>query len=307
MELRPRLAFSFLLAALVGFSCGRAEAQPKNVPDVKLGLVLAKTNGNLVIQAVLGQAVYDAGLRPRQIIKQIDGRSTDDLSVEQAVEAVKGPVGSRLTLTIVKPGQSKPVEIEITRGPYITLKSVTDRVIEGGIGVIGIRSFEMDCGSKVATILESFRNKQLKGLVLDLRDNGGGYLQGTMAVANLLLDKKCVLWITKRNGREETEHSTPVHGWDGPIAVLVNEATASGAEILASALQLNGRAKVVGQRTSGHASISTRSATGSVVKIGEYYNSRRQAIDGHGVTPDIALDVNLSEDVTLSRATTVLK
>ena len=151
-----RLAFSFLLAAFVGFSCGRAEAQPKNVPDVKLGLVLAKTNGNLVIQAVLGQAVHDAGLRPRQIIKQIDGRSTEDLTVEQAVEAVKGPVGNRLTLTIVKPGQSKPAEIEITRGPYITLKSVTNRIIEGGIGVIGIRSFEMDCGSKVATILESF-------------------------------------------------------------------------------------------------------------------------------------------------------
>jgi carboxyl-terminal processing protease len=283
--------------------------QAANKPsDIRFGIVLVKTNGNLAISSVMGQAAYDAGLRPRQIIKQIDGHSTADMTVEQGVQAMKGAAGSKVDLEIIKPGQASPAHVQLTRSVFVPLKSVTDRIIDSNIGVLTVRMLELDSGANVRKALDNFKEKEVKAIILDLRDNGGGYLKSAQDIASLFLDKACILWISKYKDREQIEHSNPENVWTAPVLVLVNGGTGSGAEILASSLQLNGRARIVGEKTAGHASINSKpNAAAAPIKVGTFLNAKREELDGKGVQPDVVIETTAPDETVLARAAEIFK
>jgi carboxyl-terminal processing protease len=284
-----------------------AQSPPSKGPDLRFGIVLGKTNGNLVVTGVVGQAAYDAGVRPRQTIEQIAGQPTATMTVEQAIQSMKGPAGAKLELQVIKPGKTLPERIELTRSIYVPLKTVTGTIIDRNVGVVTIRSLELDSGSQVRRALQNFNEQGVKSLIVDLRDNGGGYLQAAADVANLFLDQRCILWITKYSDREQIEHSTPANVWRGPVLIVVNEATASGAELVASSLQCAGRAKVAGRKTMGHAVTRARLGGGAPVVVGVFCNAKRDSLNGKGVQPDVVIDTDSSDDAVISRATLILK
>jgi len=249
-----------------------------------------------VVSPIEDTPAYRAGVKAGDAILQIDGKSTKNITIMEAVKKLRGPKGTDVTITIMREDNPKLQDIKITRD-IIQIRSVRSKVLEDGIGYVRVSSFQertADDLGKALTDVEG-KAKPLKGLVLDLRNNPGGLLNQAVQVSDLFLKKGTIV---STRGRVKSVESSAAARDDGneptcAIVVLVNEGTASAAEIVAGALQDNGRALVLGTQTFGKGSVQTVIPLddGSALKLttAKYYTPKGRSIQAEGIQPDIVV------------------
>ncbi len=262
-----------------------------------IGIEITTRDGVLAVVApVEGTPACKAGLMAGDRIIRIGDRSTKDITLMEAVKMIRGPKGTDVNLTILREGVEKPLDFTITRD-VIPLISVRHHFLTPDIGYLRISSFQNNTLPDTIAALEKMeKGRNLEGLVMDLRNNPGGLLTQAMEVSDLFIDEGVI--VTTR-GRDTSQDITSRAHRDSkrrlyPIIVLVNGGSASGAEIVAGALQDNNRALVLGTRTFGKGSVQTilSLSDGSGIRLttAKYYTPSGKSIQSSGIIPDIELE-----------------
>ena len=237
-----------------------------------------RNNKVIVIAPFAGTPAYRAGIHPGDIIVAVDGKATDNMSTSDVADLLKGPKGTTVHITILREGSDKPLEFAVVRDEIPRYSVDLHFLIRPGIGYMHIAQFNETTDKEVQDALDSFnQNGELKGLILDLRQNPGGLLNEGVGVADKFLHKGQL--IVSHHGRSSPERRyTAMHGNGGhdyPLVVLVNRGTASAAEIVAGAIQDHDRGLVVGETTFGKGLVQTvyplSNDTGLALTTAKYY------------------------------------
>ena len=262
-----------------------------------LGLEVITVDGAMRVVAPIDDTPADrGGIKAGDIIVRIDGKPVTQENVTEAVTLLRGKVGTAVTLSVLHEGATLPVEIKLTR-EQIRVASVRARWVESGYAYLRIAQFQEDTGAEVKRKLARLREKSeaLKGVVLDLRSNPGGLLTSAVEISDDFLDSGIIV-TTKGRLKESDLNFSATRGdlSDGaPMVVLVDNGTASAAEIVAGALKDNHRALIMGRRTFGKGSVQTVLPLDDTHAIklttARYYTPSGVSIQAEGIHPDIEL------------------
>jgi carboxyl-terminal processing protease len=266
--------------------------------------VTLEDNKLLVISPIEDTPADIAGVKAGDIIVKIDGTSVLSDNLSEAVKRMRGDIGSKITLTVVREGANNPLDIEITRD-IIQLASVRSKDLgEPGFAYMRISSFQSGTATSLRNKIEKYTQEHgdISGFVLDLRNNPGGILLGAIDVSDLFLSSGTIVQTHGRLDDSESSYSasTPDLINGAPMVVLVNGGSASASEIVAGALQDHHRAIIIGTQTFGKGSVQTISPVGegSALKIttARYYTPSGRSIQETGISPDI-----VSEEVEIAK------
>jgi carboxyl-terminal processing protease len=275
-----------------------------------------KTNQLIVVSTLDGSPAKASGLSGGDAIVKVNDESTSGWSIEKAVSKIRGKKGTTVKLTVIR-GEEAPRDISITRST-ITDPSVKSEITADNIGIMRISRFgESDTARLATQAAQDFKAKGVKGVVVDLRGNGGGYLVAAQEIASLWLKDKVV--VTERTGGKITDtlRSSPDQAVLAgiPTVVLVDGGSASASEILAGALSDNGAAKLVGEQTFGKGSVQTiddiLSGGQLKVTIAKWYTPNGKNINKEGIKPDVVIaptadDIAQQNDIQKSKALQML-
>lgn len=260
-----------------------------------------------VISPIEDTPAYNAGIIARDRIIKVDGQPTRDL--RKAVKMMRGPKGTKVVVTIMREGVKKPLEFELIRD-VIPIKSVKSINMKPGYGYIRLSNFTGTTTDELQKELEKMENAEipLRGLILDLRNNGGGLLNQSIKVADLFLDEGAILSIKGRNQKNTKVFNATRSSVERkyPLVVLINGGSASASEIVAGALQDHKRALILGTTSFGKGSVQTvetlRDGSGLKLTIARYYTPNDRSIQAKGIEPDIYLKHRRLDPKEMARA-----
>jgi carboxyl-terminal processing protease len=249
-----------------------------------------------VVSPIEGTPAFNAGVKSGDQIIKIDGKTTKDITIMEAVKKLRGPKDTKVIISIMRENMSTPKDITLTRD-IIQIKSVRYKILEDNIAYIRIASFHERTAEDLRKALRETSEKlrPMKGLILDLRNDPGGLLTQAIETSDMFLTSGVIVSTRGRTKNMETKTIARNNNNEisCPIVVLVNEGTASAAEIVAGALQDNGRALIVGTQTFGKASVQTviPLEDGSALKLttARYYTPKGRSIQAEGIKPDIVV------------------
>ncbi len=245
-----------------------------------------------IVSPIEGSPADQAGLRPGDKIIAIDGEDMTGVNAEDARLKVLGPKGTDVTLRIAREGQNEPLEFVITRGE-ITIASAEGKMLDNGIAYIDINTFGEKTTQELRDALDTLLKENPRGIIIDLRNNPGGYLTTAVEVSSEFIDSGIILYEKYGDGsRDEYKALGNGRATDIPLVVLINEGSASASEILAGALQDYGRAKLVGVVSYGKGSVQIRTPLSNnqgaaSVTIAKWLTPKERAIDHVGLTPEV--------------------
>ena len=257
-----------------------------------------KTNRVKVLSPIKNSPAETAGIQPGDLIIAVNGKEYTGDEMTQMSNDIKGEEGTEVTLTILRNNES--LEIKVKR-EKIKVNPVESKVLENNIGYIAFTSFDETTAEDFKSKFEELQKQNIKSLIIDLRNNGGGLVDQAVDIAGYVLDKdSVVLYEVDKNENEVVEKTTTDPIIDMPIIILTNENTASASEILAGALKDFGKAKTVGIKTYGKGVIqeilSVKDGSGIKITTSEYQTPNRNKINKIGIEPDEK--VELPDDVT---------
>ena len=273
-----------------------------------LGIEVTMEDGLIKVVAPIDDTpAAKAGIRANDIITELNGEQVQGLTLNQAVEKMRGPVNTKINLTIRRKGVDKPLEVSITRA-IIRVRSVRSHIEGGDVGYIRLTQFNEQTteGLKkaIADIKAKVANDKLKGYILDLRNNPGGLLDQAISVSDAFLQKGEIVSTRGRNAEETQRFNARPGDLTGgkPVIVLINGGSASASEIVAGALQDHKRVTVVGTRSFGKGSVQTIIPLGSGngalrLTTARYYTPSGRSIQAKGITPDIQVLQDVPEDL----------
>jgi len=280
-----------------------------------LGIEVTQEQGTGVVKVVApidDTPAAKAGLLANDLITHLDGESIVGVTLEQAVEKMRGPVNTPITLTIVRKGRDDPFDVRIVRD-IIRINAVRWRLErDGEVGYIKISTFNEQTHANLIKAVEAIKKeagKKLKGFVIDLRNNPGGLLDQAVSVTDDFLDKGAIV-LTKGRNLEETDRKQ-AHAGDiaegRPLVVLINGGSASASEIVAGALQDHLRAIIIGTRSFGKGSVQTiipLGANNGAIRLttARYYTPSGRSIQARGIDPDIVVEQELPEELKSKEA-----
>lgn len=260
-----------------------------------LGIEVGMENGFVkVVSPIDDTPAALAGVEAGDLIIKLDDKPVKGMDLSDAVDMMRGAKGSDITLTIVREGVDQPFDLVITRDT-IKVQSVRSRILEDGYGYIRIAQFQVRTGKDTEEAIEKLRKEtpELKGIILDLRNNPGGVLQASVEVADAFLDEGLIVYtegrINKTELRYEAEPGDLTQGL--PIVVLINDGSASASEIVAGALQDHRRAVILGTQSFGKGSVQTVIPLNEDIAIklttALYFTPNGRSIQAQGIEPDI--------------------
>jgi len=312
-----KLIESAINGMLAGLDPHSSYMDPKSFRDMQvqtrgefggLGIEVTMEDGLIKVVTPIDETpAAKAGILANDIITQLDGEQVQGLTLNQAVEKMRGPVNTKIKLTIMRKGNDKPIEVSITRD-VIRVKAVRSQVEGDDVGYIRMTQFNEQTtdGLKkaIADITAKVSNDKLKGYILDLRNNPGGLLDQAISVSDAFLEKGEIVSTRGRNA-EETQRFNARPGDltnHKPVIVLINGGAASASEIVAGALQDHRRVTVVGTRSFGKGSVQTIIPLGSGngalrLTTARYYTPSGRSIQAKGIVPDIEVLQDVPADV----------
>ena len=261
-----------------------------------IGIIVQQGNdGRIEIIGVYGESpAENAGLQEGDIITKVDGKAYENYS--EAASSIRGDAGTDVKITYERDGKESTVSI--TRAK-LKGKTVSSRILEGNIGYIRLNSFGLETGDEFKTELNYMESKKVKGFVIDLRNNGGGYVDSAIEIADQLLPECNVTSYVDRDGNK-TYFNSDTSCTDLKYVVWVNQNTASASEILASAIKDNNGGKIIGKTTYGKGvvQINYRFKDGSGFKFtsNKYVTPKGNDINDKGVSPDVTVKSNNLEE-----------
>jgi carboxyl-terminal processing protease len=278
-----------------------------------LGITITIVDEQLtVISPIEDTPACQAGIQPGDNILEIDGETTKGMTLDEAVNILRGEKGTLVTLTIRREGLEDSLEIEIIRDT-ITVEAVKEKIIEDdSIGYIRISTFNANTGPELKLVLDNFEKIQLDGIIVDLRNNPGGLLESAIEVASHFIKEGDIVKIKGRNNITRTFNSYGNQYPEWPLILLVNIGSASASEIVAGAIQDSERGVVVGENTFGKGLVQqvyTLSDDSAVtVSTSEYYTPNDRVINNIGIEPDIVVPIEkaLEADNQLDAAIDIL-
>lgn len=245
-----------------------------------------------VIAPLESSPAEQAGIHPADRIVRIDGVPTAKLTLDEAAEKMRGPIGSRVVLTVGRAGESE-LDIPVVRDRiainpvYAQLRQFSDRP---PVGYVRLNQFNANATVELAKAVHRLESQGAEGYILDLRNNPGGLLQAGVEIARLWLDSGTIVYTVNRQGIQDSFDADGPALTQDPLVVLVNQGTASASEILAGALQDNGRAQLVGEKTFGKGLIQSlfelSDGSGLAVTVAKYETPNHRDINKLGITPD---------------------
>ena len=263
-----------------------------------LGIEISMEDGFVkVVSPIDDTPAQRAGMKAGDLIIRLDDVTVKGMTLSDAVKVMRGAPGSDIVLTVVRESENKPLKITITRA-IIRVTSVKSRSLEEGYGYVRITQFQSRTGDNLAEAISKLKdeNKNLKGLVLDLRNNPGGVLNAAVAVSDAFINKGLIVYTEGRtNDSDNKFHATAGDLINGlPLIVLVNGGSASASEIVAGALQDHQRAVILGTQSFGKGSVQTilPMNNGTAVKIttARYFTPNGRSIQAEGIVPDIKIE-----------------
>jgi carboxyl-terminal processing protease len=290
---------------------------PKNYRDMQvqtrgefggLGIEVTMENGVIkVVSPIDDTPAAKAGLLANDLITHLDGEQIAGLTLEQAVEKMRGPVNTPITLTVVRKGVEEPFDVKVVRD-IIRINAVKAHNEGDDIPYIKITTFNEQTHTNLVKAIDDAKKKlgekNIKGYIIDLRNNPGGLLDQAIAVSDDFLERGAVV-LTKGRNNEETQRAQahPGDETDGKkIVVLINGGSASASEIVAGALQDHKRATIIGTRSFGKGSVQTiipLGANNGAIRLttARYYTPSNRSIQAKGIDPDIVVEEDLPEDL----------
>jgi carboxyl-terminal processing protease len=273
-----------------------------------VGIEIGMEKGRpVVISPIEGTPAFRAGIKPGDVILEIDGEDTSNMSLIDVVQRIRGKVGTKVQLTIYRKGMEKPMKIELERA-LIKIESVRWTTL-GDVGYIKLSQFNENVSVKVEKALKELTFQKVKGIILDLRNDPGGLLSEAVNVADLFLPEgKLVVYTRSRNGETQKYFARrkPVVPDDIPVIVLINKGSASASEIVAGALQDYKRAIILGEKSFGKASVQNiiPLEDGSALKltVAYYYTPLGRLIHNKGIVPDVQVTMDEKQEEALQEA-----
>ena len=281
------------------------EVQDRSGSFEGIGAVLQPRNraDNTVVEIVnvyRGGPASQAGVLRGDVFVTVDGTNVEDFTTDEIVDLVRGPAGTQVNIGFRRAGEEEPVVLSMTRGK-IDIISVESTVLPEGVGYVSINTFaNQRVYEQLAEQLDALRTQGVTSLVLDLRNNGGGLLDQGIRVADEFLTEGDIVYQRARGVTQRLATADPEF-FDLPMVVLVNGNSASASEIVAGALQDNGRAQVIGEETFGkgvgQSVVSLTDGGQLVYKSFEWLTPDRRSIDQQGIVPDIKVEDTLIPNV----------
>lgn len=267
---------------------------------VGIGVHIEPFNGYLKItKPIVSGPAERAGIRTGDVIIKVDGKSISGMATESAIKLIKGTEGTKVKITIVKESDGKEVTYDLVRS-VVKIEVVASKMLSNNMGYVSLGEFDEGSAADVILAIKRLEAQKAKGIVLDLRDNPGGYLTEAIQLADFFLPKGAeIMSIDYKIGNDDVIQDEK-NGYEVPIVVLVNKNSASASEIVASALQKNKRAKIVGENSYGKGTVQDvvrlPEGDGFKLTIAEYRGPNKTKINGVGVKPDYEVKANDKEE-----------
>lgn len=282
-----------------------------------IGAEISSKEGKLIIVAPLEDSPAEkAGLKPGDQIIKIDGKETEKMSLNEGIERIRGKGGTTVTLTIFREGFSELKDFVITRDKII-VKSVKWEIKENNIAYIKINQFGNDTVRLMKNTADEILKKNAKGVILDLRNNPGGFLDAAVDVTSLFISDNVVVEEQYKDGRKDTFRTTLLPKLEKlPLTILVNKGSASASEIVAGAVQDLERGKIIGEKTFGKGSVqdleNLKNDAALRITIAKWLTPKGKTINGEGILPDIQIklteeDEKAGRDPQMEKAVELLK
>ena len=264
-----------------------------------VGLQLGKdeiNNSIKVISTLAGSPAEDAGIRSGDYIIKVDGISSDELGLANTASKLRGESGTKVLVEITsEAGEIKEIDLERRSVDLRPVRTKRLRNDSHTIGYLRITQFSESVPKKIEEALKELKEKEVEGIILDLRNNSGGLVSSGIAVADSFLNEEPVVETKDRNGIKDAIISQKGAFFDGPMVTLVNKGTASASEILAGSLQDNNRSTLIGEQTYGKGLIQSLKSLGEesgiAITVASYLTPKGNNIQGMGITPDKLLDL----------------
>ena len=249
-----------------------------------------------MVAPIEGSPAEAAGFRPGDVVLAVDGKSLSGKTLNDTVGLIRGQRGTPVTLTVVRQGSTDPIEITVVRAE-IKLKSVRVRMLDDQVGYLRISSFSANTGTEMTNAVKNLVDQQAKGIVVDLRNNPGGYLSTSVEATAQFMDPGSVVLFQKSGNGDVKTYRTEGGGvaTQVPLVVLINKGSASASEIMAGALRDSGRAFLVGEKSFGKGTVQNvhelSDRSGLRVTTAQWLTPADKPIQGVGLLPDQVIEL----------------
>lgn len=259
-----------------------------------------KTGDIIVVSPIEGAPAHRAGILPKDKIIKVNETDIRGKSVDEAVKLLRGEKGTKVVIQIERAGIKQPMKYELIR-ESIRLKTVKQEVIDDDIGYVKITSFDTHTADEFEDAINVLKKHGIQGLIIDLRNNPGGSLHESVKVADQILGEGLIVYTVDKNNKKLEEYYSDSRKLSLPLVVLINENSASAAEIVAGAVQDHGAGVLVGTKTFGKGSVQEvepfENGSGLKLTIANYHIPSGRCIDGMGIEPNITVKLKLDEGI----------
>lgn len=269
-----------------------------------------------VVRPIKDSPAEKAGILADDIIVYVDGEDIQGQDLNLVVSKIRGEAGTTVNIGVARSGETDYLYFDITRAE-VESETVAYEMIDDEIGYIMLSEFDDVSTKQFTDAMEDLKDQGMKGLIFDLRDNGGGNVDVSVDIADYILPEGMVMYMEDKNGKREEFNSDATHHWDRPIVVLANGNSASASEILIGALKDYDRITLVGTQTFGKGIVQQilplGDGSGIKVTIAKYYSPKGRCIHGEGFEPDVEVELDVDKylnegtDTQLEKAIEIMK